>query len=405
MEHLPRERWYVVIPDAHEGYVSWRQYERNLKQLQENARGQDSHRKYPVREGPALLQGLALCGICGARMSVRYYVAKGRVNPYYLCNGAGNTHSLPKCQAIPGGSIDDAISELLLEAVTPLALEVALSAQKEIEARIDEADQLRRKQVERARYESELARRRFMRVDPDNRLVADELEAEWNSRLREVRASQEEYERRREADRLVLSDQMKERIDALACDFPKLWRDPKTPERERKRMARLLIEDVTLTKRDDLTVGVRFRGGATRTLTLPRPRPSWEEWKTPADVLALIDRLLDDHTSEEIAGILNERGFVSGGEKRFDGDRVAGIVRRYRLKSRRARLRERGLLTLCEVARKLGFCKATVKLKRAAGQLGIVCYQLDDMGQYMYEDPEARMDEKPSILTARPQEV
>jgi len=109
--------------------------------------------------------------------------------------------------------------------------------------------------------------------------------------------------------------------------------------------------------------------------------------------------------SREIAGILNERGLVSGGGKRFDGGRVRGIARRHRLKGRRSRLRARGLLTLSEVARKLGFCKATVKLKRAAGQLGIACYRLDDMGQYMYQDPEAPADEKSSILTTRAQEA
>jgi hypothetical protein len=244
-----------------------------------------------------------------------------------------------------------------------------------------------------------------MQVDPDHRLVADELEAEWNGKLREARHTQEGYERHREADRLVLDDPARERVLALARDFPRLWRDPKTPDRDRKRMMRLLLEDVTLTKKDDITVGVRFKGGATRTLTLPRPRASWEEWKTPADVLQAIDRLLDDHTSNEITGILNERGLVSGGGKRFDGDRVQGIARRHQLKSRRSRLRERGLLTLSEVARKLGFCKATVKLKRAAGQLGIACYKLDDMGQYMYEDPEAQVNKKSSILTARALEV
>ena len=409
MEFLPRERWYVLIPNAHEGYISWEQYERNLKQLEENERGRGNHRKYPVREGPALLQGLAVCGICGAHMSLRYHMAKGQVNPHYLCRGAGNTQSLPGCQSIPGGSIDNAVSALLLEVMTPLALDVALAVQKGLQARIDEADQLRHKQVERVLYEAELARRRFMQVDPDHRLVADELEAEWNGKLREARRAQEEYERHREADRLVLDDPARERVLALARDFPRLWHDPKTPDRERKRMIRLLLEDATLTKKEDeIKVGVRFKGGAARILTLPRPRASWEEWKTPVDVLQTIDRLLDDHTCGEIAGILNERGLVSGGGKRFDGDRVQGIARRYRLKSRRSRLHERGLLTLSEVARKLGFCRATVKLKRAAGQLGIACYKLDDMGQYMYEnpgDPETSTDQKSYPLTAGTQEV
>lgn len=394
MEHLPRDKWCALIPNAHEGYISWQQYEHNVKRLEENARGKDSNRKYPPREGPALLQGLALCGICGAHMTVRYYVSRGRINPYYSCKGAGNTESRPNCQDIPGWSIDDAISGLLLEVMTPFALEVALSVQKELETSIGEADQLRHKQVERARYEAELSRRRYMRVDPDHRLVADELEAEWNTKLREVRQSQEEYERRREADRLVLGGEMQARILALAGDFPKLWRDSKTPHRERKRMVRLLIEDVTLIKRDDITVGIRFKGGAARSLTLPRPLTSWEEWKTPAAVLAEIDQLLDDHTNEETAQILDARGFLSGGGKRFDGDRVDATARRYRIKSRRTRLRGRGLLTLREVAQKLGVCRATVKLRRAAGTLGVVCTKLNDMGEYMYGDPEAGANEK-----------
>jgi DNA invertase Pin-like site-specific DNA recombinase len=398
MESLPRERWCVLIPNAHEGYISWDQYESNLKQLEENERGRGKHRKYPPREGPALLQGLAVCGLCGAHMSVRYHTARGQVNPHYLCRGAGNTQSLPRCQSIPGGSIDRAVSTLLLQVMTPMTLEVALAVQQELQARIDEADQLRHKQVERVRYEAELARRRFMQVDPDHRLVADELEAEWNGKLREARRAEEEYERHREADRLVLDDTARNRVLALARDFPKLWHDPKTPDRERKRMVRLLLEDATLTKKEnEITVGVRFKGGAARTLNLPRPRASWEEWKTPPEVLQAIDRLLDDYTYSEIAGILNGRGLVSGGGKRFDGDRIQGIAQRYRLKSRRSRLHERGLLTLTDVARKLGFCRETVKLKRAAGQLGIACYKLDDMGQYMYEnpgDPETPTDEE-----------
>ena len=409
MESLPRERWCVLIPNAHEGYISWDQYESNLKQLEENERGRGKHRKYPPREGPALLQGLAVCGVCGAHMSVRYHMARGEVNPHYLCRGPGNTQSQVRCQSIPGGSIDRAVSALLLEVMTPMTLDVALAVQEELQARIDEADQLRHKQVERARYEAELARHRFMQMDPDHRLVADELEAEWNGKLREARRAQEEYERQKEADRVVLDDTARDRVLALARDFPKLWHDPKTPDRERKRMVRLLLEDVTLTRKEnEITVGIRFKGGATRTLTLPRPRASWEEWKTPPEVLQAMDRLLDDHTCGEIAGILNDCGMVSGGGKRFDGDRVLRTARRYRLKCRRSRLRERGLVTLTEVAHKLGFCRATVKLKRAAGQLGIRFYKLDDMGQYMYENPgdsEMSAKEKSHTLTAGTQEV
>ena len=129
-----------------------------------------------------------------------------------------------------------------------MTLEVALAVQHELQQRLDEADQLRRQHVERARYDADLARERFMQVDPKNRLVADTLEADWNERLRALTEAQEQYERQRQADRAVLDQESRSRILALTTDFPKLWKDPKTPDRERKRMARLLIEDVTLIK-------------------------------------------------------------------------------------------------------------------------------------------------------------
>ena len=173
-----------------------------------------------------------------------------------------------------GAEIDRAIGELLVEIMSPLALEVALSVQDELAARADEADRLRRQQVERARYEAELAQRRYLRVDPDNRLVAATLEAEWNNKLRALDAAQDDYERQRAADTL-LEDEKRQRVLALATDFPRLWRDPMTPARERKRMARLLIEDVTLIKGDELARRPRpLPRRSPRSLHLPRPKPA-----------------------------------------------------------------------------------------------------------------------------------
>ncbi len=141
-------------------------------------------RRSPAREGPALLQGLILCGRCGQRMTVRYHVRHGRLCPDYVCQREGIEHAQPVCQHVPGSGIDEAIGALLIEAVSPVALEVALTVQQELQSRLEEADSLRLKQVERAQYEADLARRRYMRVEPEHRLVADSLEAEWNSKLR-----------------------------------------------------------------------------------------------------------------------------------------------------------------------------------------------------------------------------
>jgi len=386
VEYAPREQWHSLIPNAHEGYITWEEYEQNQESLAANSCGGPERRKYPAREGPSLLQGLALCGRCGKGMTVRYHHRRGRLGPDYICPGKEQRLAKPPCQSIPGESIDDAIGELLLEVVEPHALEVALLVQEQVQAKIEQADQLRYQQVERARYETELARRRYMQVDPDNRLVADSLEAEWNEKLRELERCREEYERRRQEDRQVVDEEMRSQILALARDFPRLWQDPRTPHRERKRMVRLMIEDVTLVKGDEITAQIRFKGGATKSLTLPRPLPSWEEWRTSAEVVEEIDRLLDEHTEGEIAEILNARGFVSGQGKPFHARRVRVIRRAYRLKSRYTRLREQGWLNLTELSKKLSIHPTTLKKRRAAGLLGLGTVRLNDMDQYLYED-------------------
>ena len=314
---LPREQWHTLLLDAHPGYIAWEQYEQNQKTLRDNAcaHGRD-RRQSPPREGPALLQGLVMCGVCGDRMTVRYHSRQGRQLPIYVCQRDRIEYAGRICQHIPGAGIDDAIGGLLLDTVTPTALEVALTVQDELRRRIDEVDQLHRQRVERAQHEVELARRRFMRVDPDNRLAADALEADWNDKLRVYKESQERYEEQRKELRAELSDEQRAQIAAIAADFPALWRDPKTPHRERKRMVRLLIEDVTIIKRDAISAHVRFKGGATQSLSLPLPPSAWQMRQTPQQIVAKIDALLDSHTDGQIAFILNDRGHISGAASR-----------------------------------------------------------------------------------------
>ncbi|MGH2843688.1 MAG: recombinase family protein, partial [Solirubrobacteraceae bacterium] len=201
-------------------------------------------------------------------------------------------------------------------------LEVALSVQAELKARADEADQLRKSHVERARHHAEQARRRYLAVDPDNRLVADALESDWNETLRQLQTAQDDYQRDSTAAQAQLSDERTARVRQLAADFPTLWSDPSTPARERKRIARLLIDDVTLNRTDQIHLHVRFRGGQTTSLTLPLPTPVGELRKTPAELITKIDRLLDDHTEGETATILNPQDLRS-----FDGKPFTGTLR------------------------------------------------------------------------------
>ena len=215
--------------------------------------------------------------------------------------------------------------------------------QAEIQSRLEEADRLRRAQVDRARYEVQLAERRYMRVDPAHRLVADALEADWNEKLRTLKEFQEQYERQCQADHCVLDAEHRERILALTTDFPRLSASPNTTARDRKRIVRLMLEDVTLIKDKEITAHLRFKGGATQTITLPRPVTAAEMWKSAPRLWRRFDWLLELHTTREIANILNERGLSSGTNQAFTGNMVIGILQRYGLKPRRDRLRETGL--------------------------------------------------------------
>jgi DNA invertase Pin-like site-specific DNA recombinase len=383
----PREAWTALIPGAHAGYITWAQYEDNLARLAECAQGRGADRRAsPPREGPALLQGLVICGRCGNRMTVRYHSRRGDIIPDYLCQRAGIENAGPPCARIGGKAIDAAISELLLATVTPLALDAALAVQAELENRAAEADQLRRQRVERARHAADAARRRYLAVDPDNRLVAANLEADWNEALRALTGAQEDYERQA-ARAAPLDDAGKARVTALATDFPALWSDPRTPQRERKRMVRLLVADVTLTRADRrITVQVRFKAGQTTSIEVDAGLPAYEARRTPDNIITEIDRLLDDHTEAGVAEQLNRNGLISGTGQQFHAGIVHHIRVNYGLATRQERLRSRGLTPLSEAAEALGVCTSTVKAWHHDGLLA--GQQLNDKGEHYYQIPD-----------------
>jgi DNA invertase Pin-like site-specific DNA recombinase len=393
VEHLPRDEWHTFLPDSHPAYLTWENYERNLRRLRESAQAIGSDRRQsPPREGPALLQGLMVCGKCGRRMTLRYHVRQAGLCPEYVCQRKGIENAEPLCQRIPGAEIDRVVEDLLVELVNPVTLEVSLSVQQELQARVEESDRLRKQQVERARYEAELAQRRYLRVDPENRFVADTLEADWNQKLRALDETQQEYERRRQRDRQVFQEEQRAAILALAQDFPRLWRDPAIEDRDRKRMIRLLVEDVTIVRGEQITLYLRFRGGAARTVTLPQPLRSWEGWMTDAEVVSRIDQLLNTNTFGEIADLLNQSGFRSGKGQRFTSRYIARIQKQYLLPSRFDRLRARGLLTLPEMASALAVHPSTVKTWATHGLLRAHAYT--DKPEYLYEPPGQDRPEK-----------
>ena len=383
---LPRDQWVALIPDAHPGYIDWAQYETNQKLLLGNAQAHGRERSAgPAREGPALLQGLAVCGRCGQRMTVRYHTRRGVEVPDYQCVRTSIDDGGRRCQAIPGADVDTAIGQLLLDTLTPLALEVALTVQAELDTRAAEADTLRRQHVERARHRADLARRRYLAVDPDNRLVADSLEADWNDALRALQTAHDDYQNT-SAQAGALTDEQRARVHALAADFPALWGDPTTPQRERKRMVRLLIDDVTLVKADRIHLHIRFRGGQTESLTIPIPPQAWQARQTHPDTLAALNRLLDQHTDAQTADLLNAAGHRSGEGKPFTARIVLDLRSSNNLPSHADRLRAQGLLSIGQIAERLGVHRSTIKAWHRAGLLP--SHKANDKNERLYEPPD-----------------
>ncbi|MDT5356086.1 MAG: hypothetical protein QOJ56_4618 [Mycobacterium sp.] len=383
---LPREQWIALFPDAHPGYISWQQYETNQRLLLANATAHGEDRAAgPAREGTALLQGLTICGRCGRRMTVRYHTRRGVEVPDYQCQNRCIQDGTARCQAIPGGVVDDAVGTLLLDTLTPHALEVALTVQAELDTRAAEADALRRQAVERARHRADLARRRYLAVDPDNRLVADSLEADWNDALRALQAAREDYDRITAAAEATLTDHVNQQIRSLATDFPALWANPHTPQRDRKRMVRLLINDVTLHKTDRIHLHVRLRGGQTHSLAIAIPPTSWQARQTRPDTVAALDRLLDTHTDAEAAEALNAAGHRSGENKPFTAGIVVHVRHKYHLPSHADRLRAQGLLTATQLAQRLEVHRSTVKSWTKAGILN--SHKANDKNERLYEPP------------------
>ena len=404
-KHVQRKRdcseWLACLPDAHPGYITWEQYQENLQILETNGRGFELARKAPPREGPALLQGRAVCGRCGRHLRVRYVSRRGRNESWYVCDRENSARAAPDCQSIAGRPIDEAVGLLVAQRMTPAAVDLALDIRREIELRQQEADQLRHRAVERAQFEADLAERRFMMVDPKNRLVADTLEAGWNHKLRALAEAREEMEREQDKNQCAVDDAIRKRFLTMTTDFKQLWADPATPNRERKRMLAHIIEDATLIKSQEsgsTTIHVRFKGGRTETLTTLNPKSSAQQVKTAPEIVALVDKLLDDCVYAEIADRLNASGLRPGGSVRpgrqnlrFCEKRVAYLAHAYGLRSRYDRLRDRGMLTQKEMAGHLGIHEATVV---SWATYGIITRHAYNGHAYLYEDPGANLPVK-----------
>jgi DNA invertase Pin-like site-specific DNA recombinase len=316
--------WPIVRHNAHPGYLSWEQFLRNQQRLDDNCTTGENGRRGAVREGHALLQGLVLCGQCGRRMSVRY--TRHGTTPSYECNQVHNQQGGRTCQFVRGDGVDAAVAGLFLEAIQPAQLEVSLATLAQIE---DQARQVERQwqlRLERARYEAELARRRFLAVEPENRLVARNLEKDWNEKLAALEQLEREQATLPTGAVQRLGPEERQRILNLAKDLPALWHAPTTTPAERKHLLRLLVKDVTLTKQaTTIRVALRWQTEACTTVEVPRPPRSCDARRTPPAVVERVRVLAEDHTDRQIADRLNAEGWKSGRGGSFTASKVQWI--------------------------------------------------------------------------------
>jgi hypothetical protein len=321
-----------VLHDAHAGYITWEPCLRNLQRLDDNRTFRPEDRRGAVREGAALLQGLVLCGQCGRRMRVRS-LADG-TRPSYDCTALHGHHAGPTCQAIRGDGVDAAVAQVFLEAMQPAQLAVSLATLEQVDAQARQIERQWHLRLERAQYEADLARRRFLAVDPENRLVARTLERDWNDQLTTLAALEREYAAMPPLTARLVSPEERQRILALAPDVPAVWDADTTTSAERKQLLRFLIKDVTLTKRTTtITLAIRWQTEACTTLEIPRPPRAAEARRTGPTVIERIRNLASSHTDRQIAKVLNQEGATPGLGGTFTAAKVAWVRYAYAIAS------------------------------------------------------------------------
>ena len=363
LRKLPRSEWQVLLPEHHSGFIDWPTYEANQQRLSQNTRPKPHTNGGAVREGGALLQGLASCGHCGRRLHTHY---QGRNStPGYHCAGKVLVESRGVyCLNIGGVQIDDAIAEAFLAALEPAKLTAALAAAERLEADREAVLKQWRLAVDRANYETQRAERRYRAVDPDNRLVARGLEREWEECLKALEAAKSDLARREAERPTIVNQHERNRILALGPDLASVWWSNTTTSRDRKELLRTLIDEVIIqVEREAFAahLALRWKGGALTEidLSLPRSRPA--TIRTDEDTIALVRRLATHYSDDVIAGILNKQGRRTAYGNRFDGNRVGNLRRYWKIPSCEEKPPADGdLMTIKQTAVALGVAPSTI---------------------------------------------
>jgi DNA invertase Pin-like site-specific DNA recombinase len=361
---LPRSEWAVLISGHHAGFIEWETYEANRARIAANTHPRPHQSGGAVREGNALLQGLASCGHCGRRLRTHY---TGRTaSPGYHCAGKSIVNGRGIfCLSVGAGQIDGTVGRTVLAALAPTGLEAALAAAERLQADRDGVLAQWRLAAERAGYEAQRAERRYRAVDAENRLVARGLEAEWEQCLRELENAKAELARRERERPRTLSAEDRRRLLSLGTDLETVWQAPSTTPRDRKELLRTLLEEVIVTVhkvRQHAHLTLRWRGGTLTEIDLDLPRLRPAIVRTDEDTIALVRRLATHYPDAVIAGILNRQDRKTAYGHRFTANHVGNLRRHWKI----ARFEppvtpsEGEVLTIAQAAAALGVATSTV---------------------------------------------
>jgi DNA invertase Pin-like site-specific DNA recombinase len=329
---VKRDDWPTILQEHPPGYINWPQFRRNLEQLDDNRTFEPDQRRGAVREGGALLQGLVACGVCGRRMTVRYM--PDGIRPIYVCAQLHKDFAGKTCQCMRGDGIDAAVAQLLLAAIEPAQLTIALEAVEHLEAQARAIDHQWHLRLERARYEADLARRRYQEVEPENRLVARSLERDWNEKLSVLAQLERDATEVAPVASSHVSEAERQGILKLVHDLPAVWQAATTTHAERKQVVRLLIKDVTLTKLETtMRIDVRWQPHACSTLEVPRPTQAYVIRRTAPEVIERVRQLARDHTASQIAERLHDEGYLRSQGGAFSASKVEWLRYAYGIKS------------------------------------------------------------------------
>jgi len=319
----PRTEWPVLIHDHHDGYLGWADYLANEARLAANRTNAGAR---PPREGSALCQGIIACGSCGKPMRTNYHTDQ---RPAYECSSRADRLTTPNCRSIAASTVDDAVTDRLLEALNPNEIALALAAADEVTDRHQRVGRAAELAVERARYEADRAERAFHAVEPDNRLVARSLETRWEAKL----AALAEAEQTLEAARDTLPPLPgRPELEKLAADLPGLWNAPTTSHKDRKRLLRTVIADVTLLPEPDqhkARIGIRWHTGAADEITVARVAHPGTAKRSPSPAVAMVIELGPTTPTAELADQLNAAGLTTGTGAPFDVKAVQWIRHAY----------------------------------------------------------------------------